>query len=178
MREQKSEFKWWSNWAPEKLERWMEQKEATGWHLVRVSGNAIRFHYQKGEPRKMRYCVDYQNKVDGGYVSLFEEAGWTLVYKATGWYIWGMAYEGDQRPEIYTDSDSLIERNKRLSTTLLIVLFMQFPILLVNFGILSKFPLIWIVYLVLFSFLTYGIIRLNAANHRFKNKGGRFDGRN
>ncbi|WP_042164428.1 DUF2812 domain-containing protein [Paenibacillus gorillae] len=179
MSELKSQFKWWGGWEPDKIESWLEQREADGWQLVKVKGNGVRFQFQKGEPRKIRYCVDYQNKIDQAYISLFEEAGWELMYKGAtnGWFIWRMAYEGDQRPEIYSDIDSLIERNKRFSTTLTVLLIIQFPILLANNSMVSRFPYVLIVYIVLCSFLFYGIMRINAANRRYKEQGGRFDDR-
>jgi hypothetical protein len=38
------------------------------------------------------------------------------VIKQLLWYIWGKPYE-DERPNIYTDTKSLIERNNRLFMT-------------------------------------------------------------
>lgn len=111
----KSVTKWWWPWDLEGMEKWLEEMEAKGWFLLRVNSIASRFHFQESIPRRVRYCVDYQFKIKFGseYMKLFEDAGWELVYLASGWYIWRKEYEGE-RPEIYTDVDSLMRRNRRL----------------------------------------------------------------
>jgi hypothetical protein len=111
MSKDKQVIKWWSSWNLEKIEKWLEQMESEGWQLTNISWKSLRFHFERGEPRKIRYGVDYQNKQDPNYVQLFEEAGWESVYSDSGWYIWRMPYTAT-RPEIYSDLDSLIAHNK------------------------------------------------------------------
>jgi len=64
---------------------------------------------------------------------------------SNGWYLWMKHYEGE-RPEIFTDTQSLIERNNRLIKLLLpiyVLLLVIFAILLaVNNDALK--PLIYI----------------------------------
>ncbi|MGO4348464.1 DUF2812 domain-containing protein [Paenibacillus sp. MCAF9] len=159
--------KWWVSWDSEKIERWLEQEEAEGWHLRKVSGNVVRFHFQKGETRKLRYCLDYQMNKDPNYVQLFKEAGWELVYSSAGWYIWRMPYS-EVRPEIYSDLDSLIDRNKRILSLLSVVLFAQFPIILINIFPLQMFNpwsmIILGLYMIVVGLFVYGIIRIVSNN--------------
>ncbi len=112
MSDVKRVFKWWWAWSHDRIENWLEEMEAQGWNLFHVDCIAVRFHFTKGKSRRMRYCTDYQPKIDPEYKNVFFDAGWELVYSENGWYIWRMEYQGT-RPEAYSDVDSLIERNKR-----------------------------------------------------------------
>src|SRR5262245_53049301 len=132
MSEIKKVFRGWTGAKPEIIGDWLEKMEAEGWHLFRVTWGGTRFHFHRGEPRKMRYCVDYQNTTDPNYVGIFEDAGWEKMLSYAGWYFWRMPYS-DKKPEIFTDLDSLIERNKRLITLFFVLLAAQLPIFTVNF---------------------------------------------
>lgn len=138
MREIKTVWHLWWGWNPEKIENWLEGMERRGWNLFKVDFNYIRFKFEKGESRKVRYCVDYQINVRDNYFELFKEDGWELIGdKAAPWYIWCKHYE-DEMPNIYTDTKSLIERNNRLLMTVgLIVpsqLFLIFNVFEGSFG--------------------------------------------
>jgi len=165
--------KWWVSWEPEKIENWLEQEEAAGWHLQKVRRNVVRFHFQKGAPRKLRYCLDYQSDRDPSYKALFEEAGWEFVYSGGGWYIWRMPYD-EVRPEIYSDLDSLIARNKRVLSVLTVVLFAQFPIILINIFPFKLFnPLLMVtlaLYMMVVGLLLYGIFRIVASNRKLTSR--------
>lgn len=133
---QKTVFKWWWGWNPEVVEEWLERQESAGWNLYNVDLNALRFHFSKGQPRKMRYCADYQNEIGPDYKRIYEDDGWKLVWSSLGWYIWAKPYEG-KRPSIYTDVESLVARNNRLSHILaaatVILVAGQMPLLVNSF---------------------------------------------
>jgi nicotinamide riboside transporter PnuC len=158
----KSVTKLWWGWNPEKIENWLEQMEAEGWHLYSVTGIGIKFHFAKGEPRKIRYCADYQMNIKPEYKLIFMDAGWELVYEGGGWYIWRMEYEGE-RPEIFTDVASLLHRNQRILALFSIIAVIQLPgistfVLHGTDGSVSAEMLI--IYGVLFSLIGYGIYKL------------------
>lgn len=173
MGDEKRMFKWWVSWEPEKIEKWLEEMETKGWRLKKADWNAIRFQFQRGEPRQIRYCVDYQDKKDEDYIQLFKEIGWQLIYSGAGWYIWRMPFT-EQRPEIYSDFDSLISRNKRVLSLLYIVLIAQLPILFVNLFVnkLHNPVVLTTVCLHLFviCLLPYGISRIVTTNRRLSEK--------
>lgn len=122
MNEIKTAWHWWWGWNPENIENWLEAMDKKGWNLFKVDFNYIRFKFEKGESRKIRYCIDYQINVQDNYFELFKEDNWELIgHKATPWYIWRKSYE-DERPNIYTDTKSLIERNNRLIKTMIIII--------------------------------------------------------
>ncbi len=108
----------WSNWTPEKMEAWVEEKAAEGWTLVKVDRGLVRFHFVRTKPHKVRVCADFPADPNGEYMTIFEDAGWHLVRGGLGWHIWQMEYSGTARPEAFTDLDSLIDRNNRTAIIL------------------------------------------------------------
>lgn len=168
-----SATKWWWGWEPEKVENWLEEMESQGWHLYNATGIGIRFHFVEGEPRKVRYCADYQNSVKPEYKSIFEDAGWQLVYSGFGWYIWRMEYQGE-RPEIYTDIESLIGRNNRLMTILGAAAALQVP-LMTSIAARSEvyddaFLPVLALYGVLFAFIGYCMYHLTKYSNSLKSR--------
>ena len=125
MGETKTAWHWWWGWDPEKIEKWLEEMELDGWNLISVGFAYIVFKFEKGESRKMSYCVDYQINVGNNYFELFKEDGWELTDdKIIPWYIWRKPYE-NEKPDIYTDTKSLIERNNRLLKTVGILVLLE-----------------------------------------------------
>ena len=109
-------------YAPDLLEKWLEEMEAKGFHLVKVSTFGTTFYFVKGRARTVTYCVDYQKMTDGTYFNLHSEAGWKKVYTSIGpiqkWTIWSQIVEGDEeRPLIYDDADHLLQYAKRIMIT-------------------------------------------------------------
>lgn len=178
MSDVKKVFKWWSASDPVKIERWLEAMESEGWHLLHVGWGGTRFHFQKGEPRKMSYCADYQAIKDHNYINIFEDAGWEMIFSSSGWYIWRMPYSDSVKPGIFTDVESLIDRNNRLISMLSIVLFLQIPMIAANLSNASIFttwylpvviPLA-ILYIPVLILLVVTLFRLLAANKKLKEK--------
>ncbi len=171
------QWHWWTAWTGEEVERWLEGKAAQGWHLTGASWNILRFAFRKGVPARVRYFIDYRDRVDLEYTSIYEDAGWELAYRATGWLIWRMPYEGE-RPEMYTDTPSLISHNQRMMTTLLIALFCQFPLFsnvlhgkVRILGPLSVPRVLWSLYAALMGFILYGIAKLALNIQKLKARG-------
>jgi len=46
------------------------------------------------------------------YISTYEQFGWQYLGRMASVYIWRMEYK-DERPEAFTDKDSIISRNNR-----------------------------------------------------------------
>jgi len=124
MAKKKTVLKWWWGWNVAKIERWLESQEALGWNLVRAGGSGLLFTFVKGEPRQVAYRVDYQTKVEDDYAQIFEDAGWSLAGSGAGWYYWQQEFT-QVKPEIYTDVESLIGRNRRQMRLLGILLTVQ-----------------------------------------------------
>lgn len=83
-----------------KLESYAKQ----GWHLEGFYG--FKFKLRKGEPRNLKYSLDYQKHPDKEYFSFFEDAGWMHVCSADEIHIFCAPQNATP---IYTDTISRIE---------------------------------------------------------------------
>lgn len=169
MKRRLTKWRLWWGWQPEALEHWLENQEQQGYNLVGADWAAMRFQFIAGQPRLVRYCVDYQDEADESYIALFEDDSWKLAYRGLNWYIWGKVYE-KERPEIYTELKSLMDRNKRLLDFgyvflgIIFVIFFSLLLRLINGGLF-----IWeyaIMTFVCFNIglMTYGLKRIHGVN--------------
>ena len=126
MTAEKRVFKWWWGWNPGRIEKWLERSEAEGWNLVGIGFAGIAFSMRRGESRQVVYRIDYQSRVKEDYFQLFRDAGWNLAGQSGGWYFWQQVYT-QQKPEIYSDTESLIDRNRRQMMLMAIILMIQYP---------------------------------------------------
>lgn len=108
-REKKLKFGW--TYAPDKLERWLEEKEKSGLHLTSVHKGGFKFQFAKTDPKLYSYCALFEGRSDSGAHALHRESGWERIY-ASGlnlhqWSIWRKAYTEDtEKPEINDDPES------------------------------------------------------------------------
>lgn len=104
--------------APDKMEQYIEEMEMKGYRLQSISSYGPVLNFRRGEPRRIKCCVDIQVKVNDEYFRLYREAGWKLVYKLNNllckYIIWIQEYEeGKDIPHIYSDYESQIKVAKR-----------------------------------------------------------------
>jgi hypothetical protein len=128
--------KYKSGWiyAPDKLEKWLESMEEQGFNLYRISKRGVFFYFEKGSPRKVSYCVDYQNTSNRDYFELHRDAGWQDVFSShhqlETWAIWSQNYSiNENRPEIYSDKTHHLSYAKRIALTYTAFFF---PLIAVN----------------------------------------------
>ncbi len=119
-------FKWWWAWNFEEVEDWLERMEAGGLRLVETKFNGVYFCFEKCTPTKARYCIDYQNKLTPEYITIINDDGWKLHQIGMGWYCLRKEYQEEERPELYTDFEGLIARNKVLLSIVIIGLAIEF----------------------------------------------------
>jgi len=170
-------FKLWFGWHVGRIEDYLEEMALKGWRLEKVGCSQLVFRFVKGEPRKVRYCVDFRPKADMEYKRLLADDGWELTDESVGWLLWAKEYEGE-RPQIYTDRESLIERNKRLIYILIFALVMQVPALTINLNrmrtemlgqpLSDAMRVFVLFYAIMVFFLILGLVRLILANRRLK----------
>ncbi len=165
----KKVFKIWWGWNPGSIERYLETMAAEGWRLVTVGFAQMMFGFVKDEPRKTSYCVDYQSSPSTEYLAIIDDYGWELVNKSSGWMMWRKDYEG-ARPKVYTDNQSLIDRNKRVLLILIIAALLQIPLitmLILDNGFAEYFTLavtVSALYFPLLLLMLFGIIRIFISN--------------
>jgi len=173
-------FKWWWSWNPSKIEIFLEKKALEGWRLMNTKFAMTIFEFKRDEPIKVRYTMDYdyKNKINEEYMTIAEDDGWEFVDRSAGWIMWRKQYEAE-RPDFFTDNQSIIDRNKRLLRFLFVLSMLQVPILLMNFidrdysdHFFTSIAILC-VYLPSVALLFYGVIRLFYANRALKKDGRR-----
>jgi len=99
--------------VPSDFENWLENMAANGWHIERVrQWSSIIMIFIKGEPKKCRFVYDVHPIVAKDYISTYEQFGWENLGRMASVNIWRMEYK-DDRPEAFTDKDSIASRNNR-----------------------------------------------------------------
>lgn len=126
---------WWPGWSTDEVEGWLEEKAAAGWHLDKVDRMLLRFRFVRGAPKAVRFCADYPGEVNDEYGTIFSDAGWELVGQGAGWYIWRAEYEVGERPQAFTDVESLIDRHQRL------LLILSLGLVGLTMGFVAQLPL-------------------------------------
>lgn len=109
-------------YAPDRLERWLEQMEDQGYNLYRVGWSGIVFYFVKGKPRQVKYCADFHNKTDDSYFHIHRDAGWKIVFTRSSffeqWTILSREYQkGEDQPQLYSDTSELLQSARRVAVT-------------------------------------------------------------
>jgi hypothetical protein len=115
MSRRKHAFRWFWAWEDAAEERWLEEMELKGWHLV--SGPLPTYCFEEGAPARVRYALDYRtdraNSLElGEYLKLCSDAGWERVMEYSGWQYFRTT--SADAPDLYTDSASRIAKYERL----------------------------------------------------------------
>lgn len=117
-------LRWFWAWEDDKEERFLEDMARQGWHLVR---GGILFQFERGEPREMRYRLDYRRGTQGqlrDYFALCSDAGWEYVYNFGGWRYF-RSPAARQAPEIYTDAASRVGKYRRVLIVVTVLLVVE-----------------------------------------------------
>ena len=168
MKEVKTVWRWSVGWNIDNLEKWLEEMEMNEWNLIKAdftSFSPMRLKFKKGKVRKIRYCFDYQSKVDDNYFEIFKEDGWKLIDTKKGpMFMWSKSYE-IEKPHIYTDTKSLTERNNRTIRNILFGVFLSMflfcLVLIGNFDHIILISLILAISLVVYGYLIAKLYRYN-----------------
>ncbi|MDG5788966.1 DUF2812 domain-containing protein [Evansella sp. AB-P1] len=123
------------NWmyAPDKLEKWLENMEEQGYNLYRVNQTGTVFYFLLGKPRKISYCTEYQNVSKVSSEIIHRDSGWNHVfstkYSIQKWNIWSKEYnEAEEKPQLYSDGEMHLKQARRIAAT---YTFMFLPLVLI-----------------------------------------------
>ena len=100
-------------WRDDDEERWLGRMARQGWHLVK---GGILFRFRRGEPKEVVYRLDFRTREEldrGEYLRLFRDAGWEHVCDLGPWHYF-RADAAAGASEIYSDTDSLIGKYRRV----------------------------------------------------------------
>ena len=107
---------------PADFEAWMEKLAYDGWNIDKIDMfSVLRFTFHKAEPKQYRYVFDmkfntYKHK---DYRKTYEQFGWEFVGRFNAnTFLWRREYTAE-RPESFTDRESLIQRNKRVRNAMI-----------------------------------------------------------
>ncbi len=99
--------------VPAEYEEWLENLAQQGYHPNKINHWTSTFLiFKKGEPKKYRYVLDMQPFVKKEYFETYKDFGWEHCGQMSSTYLWRMEYT-DERPESFTDTSALKERNRR-----------------------------------------------------------------
>lgn len=99
--------------VPSDYEQFMENMEAQGWTIKKIGEwSSMKMKFQKTKPRKVRYIFDMNLRPKKDYLQTYLQLGWEYVGIMASCIVWRKAYTGN-RPESFSDKDSLVKRNKR-----------------------------------------------------------------
>jgi hypothetical protein len=137
----KRKFGWM--YAPDRLEKWLVTMEEQGLNLYRVSKTGTAFYFIKGSPRRISYCVDYQNISSESYFDFFRSAGWMSVFISLSslqkWTIWSREYsEIEEQPQIYSDKTNHLKHARRIATAYSLLFLPMIIMSMLNLGIVIE----------------------------------------
>ena len=105
--------------VPADYEAWLETLAKQGWNLQRIrQWDSIRMTFHKTEPKQYRYVFDLNAFPKKDYKATYQQFGWEFMGQMASCFIWRKEYTGE-RPESFTDQDSLTRRNKRVRNAVL-----------------------------------------------------------
>lgn len=114
--------KWRLGWqyAPDRLEKWLETMEQKGYQLEKVSRLGIRYSFSEGEPRKVSYAADFQKTVESDYFYMHSDRGWNQWFHSSSLFmsctLWSKMYTSEEeKPELYSDSYHKLKHARRVT---------------------------------------------------------------
>lgn len=106
--------------VPEDFEYFMEKLAREGWNVQSVGQwSSIRMNFVQTEPKQYRYVFDVNFAPNREYKALYESFGWEVVGQMASCFLWRKEYSGE-RPESFTDADSLERRNRNVRNAVLV----------------------------------------------------------
>ncbi len=164
--------KFFGAWQDEKEEAWLEEMAQQGLHLKEVSF-PLRYGFEKGGPQQMAYRLDYtplRSEDRDDYYQLFSDAGWEWVGEMAGWQYFRKSAEEDENLEIFTDSQSKVEKYQRVLLFLVILLPIYLPVLSGFEGDSLVFDVLMVIVAALFLIYLYAILMLISRIGQLKKK--------
>lgn len=112
--------------VPADYEEWLEKMALQGWNVEKIRQfDSFRMVFHKSEPRRYRYVFDLNAFPKADYRNTYEQFGWEFVGQMASCFVWRKTYT-DIRPESFSDTESLVKRNKRVknAVTAALILFL------------------------------------------------------
>ncbi|MCU0519900.1 MAG: DUF2812 domain-containing protein [Anaerolineae bacterium] len=108
--------RWFWPWQNEREEAWLGEMSREGWHLTSVRP-LCSYTFHQGEPCDYTYRLDFMltdKRTAADYRQIFEDAGWECVGELSNWRYWRKLVGDGETPEIFTDSESRLNKLQRI----------------------------------------------------------------
>ena len=113
--------------VPADYEIWLEEMALQGWNIKKIGQwSSIRLSFIRTDPKKYRFVYDIQPNPKRDYQKTYEQFGWELVGVMSSCFIWRKEYS-QERPEAFSDMQSIEDRNKRVIKAVSVSFFLFFP---------------------------------------------------
>ena len=157
--------KWFWAWQDEQEETWLSEMANEGLHLDKVTFPGS-YQFKKGASANYIYRLDYQSlkaKDRESYLQLFADSGWELVGEMAGWMYFRFLPGEGKIPEIYSDTESKIEKYQRLILYLVVflpIMVTVLPSILGRVGIFSSIAdVLFALLMLLYGFSMFSLVR-------------------
>ena len=164
MKENKTEFKYFTIMQYEKEQEYLSKMHKEGWKFTGVTLLGF-YHFEKCEPEDVVYQLDYNQEGlahKDEYIQMFQDCGWEYIQDFVGYsYFRKSASELQEKEGIFCDDSSRMEMMSRVfkgrMTPLLVIMFcLIVPQLFVQFelgGFSNPLFITYVVLLVLYIIL-------------------------
>lgn len=147
-------------YAPDIAENWLTAMALKGFVLYRLTKIGNSFLFMKGDPKKIKYVVDYQNQTTPEYFNINVEDGWILLFTSISrnmtYIVWSKEYE-EEEPMFYSDTPSKLKQAKRLAITFSVTFFplsiLFIIMIIVNITFLDTISLITNINMIMYAIL-------------------------
>lgn len=113
-----------TNVVPADYENWLEDLALQGWVVDKIGQwSSVYMTFKRAEPKKYRFVYDMQAVPKKDYKATYEQFGWEFVGQMASAFIWRKEYT-TQRPESFSDAESIEKRNKRVIAAASVSFFM------------------------------------------------------
>lgn len=129
----KKVFKMFPVWQDNKEEEWLTQMAKEGWGLKKYR---MLYHFEKIEPANHIYKIDFKGTKNSDldeYKAIFNHAGWEHVTQFGGWHYFRTAAENGVVPDIYSDTESRVQKYMGLLKYLTIAYFALVAMIIMYF---------------------------------------------
>lgn len=132
--------KWFWSWQDERQEAWLSEMSQQGLHLKEL-GYFGAYRFEPGPPRHYAYRMDFINqKRSDDYFQFIEDAGWEHLGTLAGWQYWRKESAEGESTELFTDSESKIQKYQRLMVGLVSSTPALMAMMVVGLAMFKRFP--------------------------------------
>lgn len=167
----KKVYKIFFSWDYDKEIKWLNEMSAQGWHLV--NPGLISFEFEKDEPNKYQYEIEYLDNNKEDYFEFLQETGIEIIKVVNNWAYYKKLNDGNPF-EIFNDAESKINHLNRIKNLFIFFFILEgmFLIMRINDVINGGLTEVSIITVILLGIITLlfgnGIYKMNKTINKIK----------